>query len=619
MKKYINYLFFFAAALTAVSCEDFLTKTPETTLSPKNYFSSKTELDLWANAFYNDVLPEPADLAELNADDASSATSLNALQRGTRNPSSKSWNKDTWKPLRNINYLLENNRCKDEEAKNMYDGVAYFFRAFFYFEKVKMYGDIPWYNHVINSDDLTALNKPRDPRGLVMLRVIQDLDRAYALLPDKWTTDAVYHVSKDAVLALKSRAALFEGTFRKYHAGSDYVPVDAQIFDGVEISSEFFLRQAADAAGQLLGKRKLYTGNELKLAPDAKDASYREYFIRENAELDETILARRYNVDVLVRHGLQFEFSSQKRSASQRLVNHYLRSNGQPIQTLAGYNRMGYWDTFQDRDPRMSQTLHGPDFVMADVDDKTGRHPHESMPWGKTFDGYRIIKFISTTEHENASTSTSDYPVLRYAEVLLNYAEAKAELGELTAQDIQNTIDVIRARVGMPAMGGIPQTDDPLMLEYYPNASGAQRAAILEIRRERTVELICEGFRQWDMLRWKEGAALTPKATGGVQGIYIAANEVGVDLDLDRDGTADLYLYTSSKPGSTTVPTEGRIHLGDNWKLSDGTSGYLTYWSMEDYAWQDDRDYLWPIPADQRTLTRYALTQNPGWDDGLSN
>lgn len=619
MKKHILPLSILAASLFVVSCRDFLTKTPETTLSPGSYFSSKAELELWTNDFYNDILPSPSELAELNADDCGSSTSLSALQKGTRNPSSKSWNTSTWKPLRNINYMLENNRCKDSEARDMYNGVAYFFRALFYYEKVRAYGDIPWYDHVIASDDKEALNRPRDPRGYVMLKVMQDLDKAYKLLPAKWSSDAVYHVSKDAALALKSRAALFEGTFRKYHAGTELVPEDQQTFEGVEISSEYFLRQAMDAAGKMLGTRKLYTGNTLGLAAKATDASYREYFILENAETDETILSRRYNVDVLVRHGLQFDFGSQKRSASQRMVNHYLQSNGKPIQARNGYSTMGYWDTFQSRDPRMSQTLQGPGYVKADINEKTGVHPHESLPFGRTFNGYRVIKFISTTEHETASTSTSDYPLFRYAEVLLNYAEAKAELGELTAQDIANTIDVIRARVGMPAMGSVPTEEDALMLQYYPHVKGTQRAAILEVRRERAVELFSEGFRQWDLLRWSEGAALTPRSTGGFQGIYIAASEIGTDLDLDRDGKPDLYLYTGDKPGSTSVEADGRIQIGGNWTLSYDTSGFLTYWAKEDYLWDEDRDYLWPIPADQRTLTNYALSQNPGWDDGLSH
>ena len=200
--------------------------------------------------------------------------------------------------------------------------------------------------------------------------------------------------------------------------------------------------------------------------------------------------------------------------------------------------------------------------------------------------------------------------------MLLNYAEARAELGELTADDLKNTINVIRKRVGMNGLDAVPTTPDVLMAQYYPHAQGSQKAAILEVRRERTVELFCEGFRQWDLLRWGEGDLLTPKATGGFQGIYLTAAEIGTDIDLDKDGKADLYVYSGTK-GTTTAPASNQIQLGSNFTLSEGTYGHLTYWAAEEYSWNPGRDYLWPIPADQRTATGYALTQNPGWDDGL--
>lgn len=617
MKKIIIPMVLLTSALMLSSCEDFLTKAPETTLSPDTFFASAAELDLWTNKLYNDILPTPSELAELNADDNGSSSSLNALQKGTRTPSSKSWDADTWKPLRNVNYMLENNRCSDPVVKARYDGAAYFFRAWFYYEKLRQYGDIPWYDKVIGSGDTEALNKPRDPRGYVALMILQDLDKAYELLPAKWPSDAVYHVSKDAALALKSRVALFEGTFRKYHAGSVFVPQDEQTFGEVTISSEYFLRQAADAAGKLIGTRKLYTGNERKFSDNPTEASYREYFILEDAETDETILSRRYNVDLKVRHGLQFDFKSQHRSASARLVNHYLQKDGTPIQERTGWETLSYYDVFQNRDPRLAQTIQGPGFLRADIDETTKLHLTEQLLWTMTFNGYRIIKYISDSSHETATTSTTDYPLIRYAEVLLNYAEAKAELGELTAEDLDNTVNVIRDRVGMPGLTSVPTTEDALMASYYPHAKGAQKAAILEIRRERAVELICEGFRQWDMLRWGEGALLTPKATAGFQGIYIAADQVGKDIDLDQDGKVDLYLYSGTK-GSTKAPSDNQIQLGKNFTLSNGTDGYLTYWAAEDFVWNEGRDYLWPIPADQRTLTNFALSQNPGWDDGLS-
>ena len=618
MNKQIIYLFLILGMIGFTSCEDFLTKTPETTLSPSSYFSTKAELDLWANKFYSDIVPDPYSLASLGADDCGT-TIGNDLQRGNRSPNSISWSANTWKPLRNVNYLLENNRCSDQNVKEMYDGVAYFFRAWFYYNMVRQYGDIPWYDHVIASDNEADLNRPRDPRGFVMLKVMQDLDRAYELLPAKWETNAVYHVSKDAALALKSRAALYEGTFRKYHSGanSPFVPQDVQTFEGVTISSEYFLRQAADAASKMLKSRKLYTGNALGLAKKATDASYREYFILENAETDETILSRRYSVESSIRHNIQFGFKNARRSASERFVNHYLMTDGKPIQSRTDWETLQYDEVFKNRDPRMAQSIQGPGFVEVDVDASTGAHVAGKISFDRTFNGYRVIKYISDSSHESTGTSTTDYPIMRYSEVLLNYAEAKAELGELTDQDVVNTIDIIRARVGMPLMKTVPTEIDGLMRRYYPNAKGLQLAAILEIRRERTVELFCEGFRQWDMLRWGEGAMLTPWATDGFRGIYVP--RVG-EYDLDKDGKIDLCLYTETKP-TTSAPATNIIQIGKEVTLSGGkglTDGYITILANETYEWDENRDYLWPIPVAQRTITQGALSQNPGWDDGLS-
>lgn len=593
--------------LLSASCEDFLTKVPETDLSPDTFFTTEAELEMWTNNFYAEILPEADNLTAQVADDHYTS-SLNAIEKGTRSPSSASWGVGTWQPLRRINYFLENNKCADPAIKAEYDGVAYFFRAMFYFNKVRQYGDIPYYDKVIGSSDEAMLNKPRDPRGYVVLKICQDLDRAYALLPDKWKAYSVYKVTKDAAMALKSRAALFEGTFRKYHAGTEYVPQDEQTFDGITVSSKWFLEQAAEAASKVMGKHSLYTGNTLGLASKATRASYREYFILEDAEDSETILSRRYSVALLIRHGIQFNMKKGRHSATARFVNHYLQADGTPIQNRAGWQTLSYRDAFKNRDPRMEQTLHGPTYVAYQEKN------HEMMTFDRNLSGYRVIKFISSTDHENDKTSTTDYPLLRYAEVLLNYAEAKAELGTLTADDLAKTINVIRARVGMPGLTAVPTEADALMKECYPNAKGEQLAAILEIRRERTVELFCEGFRQWDLLRWDEGKWLVPSTNEGFQGIYVPA--LG-EYDLDNDGKLDAGFYAKalSSDDKTTVPATNQIVIGGGWTLSEGDHGYLTYHAAEDYVWDDTKDYLWPIPEDQRTLTGGALTQNPGWED----
>ena len=607
MKKILSIISLSAAVLLSASCEDFLTKVPETDLSPDTFFTTEAELEMWTNNFYAEILPEADNLTAQVADDHYTS-SLNAVEKGTRSPSSNSWGVSTWQPLRRINYFLENNKCTDPAVKAEYEGVAYFFRAMFYFNKVRQYGDIPYYDNVIGSSDDAMLNKPRDPRGYVMLKICQDLDKAYELLPDKWEAYSVYKVTKDAAMALKSRAALFEGTFRKYHAGTEYVPQDEQTFDGITVSSKWFLEQAAEAASKVMGKHSLYTGNTLGLASKATRASYREYFILEDAEDSETILSRRYSVSLLIRHSIQFNMKNGRHSATARFVNHYLQADGTPIQNRSGWQTLSYGDEFKNRDPRMEQTLHGPSYVAYQ-----GKG-HEMMTFDRNLSGYRIIKFVSSTDHENSTTSTTDYPIIRYAEVLLNYAEAKAELGTLTADDLAKTINVIRARVRMPGLSAVPTEPDALMKEYYPNAKGEQLAAILEIRRERTVELFCEGFRQWDLLRWDEGKWLVPSTNKGFQGIYVPA--LG-EYDLDNDGKLDAGFYAKalSSDDKTTVPATNQIVIGGGWTLSEGDHGYLTYHAAEDYVWDDAKDYLWPIPVDQRTLTGGALTQNPGWKD----
>ena len=620
MKK-INYIILAVfAAMSLTSCEDFLTKSPETALSPASFFKTESDLELWTNKFYADVL-EDTGIAETYCDDMMGG-SLNTLQKGTRTPSSKSWSvpsvdgngyitsNGTFTPLMNINYLLEQSvNCKDEAVREKYNGVAYFFRAYFYFKMVRQYGDMPWYDYVIGSSDTESLNKPRDPRGYVMMKVLEDCDKAYERLPEAWGSGPLFHVSKNAAMALKARAALFEGTFRKYHAGTEFVPQDQQEFEGKVISSTWFLQEAVSAAEKLIGKKALYTGNTMGIAGKATNASYREYFVLEVADPTETILARAYNSDeiVQVRHGIQFDFKNHKQSATTRFVNHYLKADGTAY-TEEQLATMSYFDAFKGRDPRMAQTLQGPGYIGI------GDSAPEQLSWERTLNGYRVIKFISDVSHEGATTSTSDFALFRYAEVLLNYAEAKAELGTLTDADVALAIDPIRARVGMAKMVSVPTTVDPLMAKYYPNAKGTQLAAILEIRRERTVELASEGFRQWDMLRWKEGKWITPAPTKGFSGIYFSG--LG-EFDLDKDGKMDVYLYQGTK-GTTTAPAANHIEIGKNYTLSEGTSGFLTYYAAEKYQWNEGQDYLWPIPADQRQITGGALSQNPGWVDGIT-
>ena len=604
MKTISKILIFVSMSLALSGCDDFLTKEPETNLSPNTFFSSEAELELWTNRFYS--LFAGPDTDAIQVSDIQIAKNLSSVQQGTRSPATENWGTSAWAYLRYINYYLERSgNCPDETIRQRYDGVAYFFRALFYFEKVRKYGDIPYYDFVIPSNDWASLKRPRDSRGFVMKKVMEDLDRAITDLPDNWPSDALYRLSKNAARAMKARAALYEGTFRKYHGIAD------ETIDGVTISADYFLQLAADAAWAVMEQNKysLYKGNTLKL-----DAPYREYFILEDGDAKETILSMRFNADILVRHGIQFTFRNMRHSATQRLVNHYLMADGSKIQDQPGYETMTYNQQFQNRDPLMAQTLMAPGYVDLNGID-------EVIEDCKSYDmtGYRFIKFVSDDTHNGATTSTTDWPVFRYPEILLTYAEAKAELGTLTPEDIALTVDVVRDRVGMPAldMTAANNNPDPLMASYYPNVnSGANKGVILEIRRERTVELPCEGLRQWDMLRWKEGAQLVPSSNGldGFLGCYFPS--LG-EYDMNGDGKMDLCLWSGTKP-ATTCDAMLEIGEGKDAQLTEGTSGYIVCFRGRTYKWEEGRDYLWPIPTDQRVATGGALSQNPGYEDGLS-
>ena len=186
------------------SCGDFLDKFPETSLSPETFYTSEKELELATNGFYA-MLPKTDDTTDgaLQDNDLQYHVSLSDIQKGSRQAETASWGTSTWSDLRALNWYLEHSvNCTNEEIRNKYDGVAYYFRAMFYYEKVRKYGDIPWYDHVISDTDKAELYRARDSRGFVMQKVMEDLDRAIAGLPETWA-EGVYRVNRYAAYAYK--------------------------------------------------------------------------------------------------------------------------------------------------------------------------------------------------------------------------------------------------------------------------------------------------------------------------------------------------------------------------------------------------------------------------------
>lgn len=618
MKKIYAVFISGLSVLAFSSCEGFLDKFPETSLSPETFYTSEKELELATNGFYT-MLPSPDNTTDgaLQDNDLEYHISLSSLQMGNRSAENESWSSSTWSNLRALNYYLEHSvNCPSEDIRKKYDGVAYFFRAMFYYEKVRKYGDIPWYDHVISANDKASLYRARDSRGFVMQKIMEDLDKAIDGLPVTWT-EGVYRINKYAAYAFKSRVALFEGTWRKYHDVPDETYTKD---DGTQLtlSSEYFLRQSADAAKAVIdyGKYKMYKGETI-----VKGQPYRDFFVLEDAETSETILSRRYlyTDEMSIRHGVQFTYKNQRHSLTRALAYHYLMADGTPFQSQEGWQTMQYNQEFKNRAPRMAQTIAAPDYVAVGTDASTKYYPS-----CKDYDrsGYRPIKYFSDDTHDGATTSTTDYAIFRYGEVLLNYAEAKAELGEADQTVIDQTVNVIRARVGMPALDVVKAngTPDAFLSSYYTDKhlDGPDKGLILEIRRERTVELVNEGFRLWDMLRWHEGKQLCPASNTLGPG-FIGCWFPGLgEYDMNNDGTPDLCIYTGTKP-STDCENTLDVSEGKENTLSEGTSGYLIQFKDQSYKWEE-KDYLYPIPVKQiqiypkdEATGESVLTQNPGY------
>lgn len=570
------------ASLFAVSCD--LDKLPLANLSPDSFFSTRNELDAFANNFYTNfpgssVFEEESDLIIKNS-------RSDWMRDGRSVPGSGGgW---TWTALRDFNTLIEmSSNCTDENVRDEYIGVARFFRAWFYFEKVKRFGDVPWYDRQLGSSD-KDLYKPRDSRELVMSHVVEDLDFAIAHLPVK---HSVYKVTKWTALALKSRACLFEGTFRKYHGFK---------LDGH--TAEWYLEQAAAA-----GEEFISTSGYSVYAGGGVENSYRDLFASEDAIGTEIILARDYDKNLSIKHnGTYYTLGNYGNPGmTRKMFCSYLMKDGSRFTDKDGWKIMSFVDEVKNRDPRLSQSIRTPGYK------RIGSDKVEAPDFGHTETGYMITKYMQGADLgvDLYGASYNDLPLFRSAEVYLNFAEAKAELGTLTQADLDKSIKLLRDRVGMPNidLAVANASPDPYLMAEdtgYPNVTGANAGVILEIRRERTVELFDENFRFYDLIRWKNGQAITHKFLG----IYFPAPGA---YDLDGNGTLDVCFYTDSAPSGLPANVV-KFKIGERIFFTEGDHGYVDVTPNLPGVWNENRDYFYPIPTDELTLNP-NLVQNPGW------
>lgn len=582
MKKTILYIAVsMVLSFTLVSCNDFLETEPFDKLVPNTFFATEKDLELYTNSFYQQMLPD-ADAATQGdgmADYSSITQSSNFISGNYSSVNEGAW---SWTALRNINYFLVNynNEAIPEEARKHYAGIARFFRAWFYIQKVQRYGNVPWYDSPLDTKD-EALYKTQDSRDVVMDHVLEDLNfAAENIRPAKDNTSSL--VTRQVALAYKSRIALYEGTYRKYHTEL-----------GLASSAAKWLNEAADASKKVMDSKQYSLYNTGK-----PESDYRTLFISENAVSQEVMFALVFNNSLRRWHSLTWKFNSatfgSRWGLNKQFINTYLMKDGTRFTDKAGYAEQLFVNEMANRDNRLAQTVRSLGYKRSDG---SAAPPN----FGYTFTGYHLLKYsLDNKGLDGVGEAYNTIPLMRYAEVLLNYAEAKAELGQFNEGVWDETIGLLRKRAGVSAT--IPATADTyLQRVYFPELSDKY---LLEVRRERGIELCYENIRYQDLMRWKKGKLVELPW----EGIYVPA--LNQPMDLDGNGTPDVSFVTSTpsspQSGVTYFVIDNNIS-----KLSKGTSGYVIWGANEKRSF-DDKKYLYPISNSDLVLNP-NLIQNKGW------
>ena len=591
MKKYIaKCSLVLAVILFCNGCnDDFLERKPLDQISNETFWNTENDLAVYNNSLYDmarnyDNLPILHghyqgfeshwgsfwfldELADNMAPRHARHTFYQQIRAGKHNaPSNPDWfGYKGWNFVRAINVGLANYDKANisQAAKDKYAGEARLFRGWFYADKVSKYGDVPWVDKelTITSEELYA---SRTPREEAMAKVLEDLNFATEKLPNSWNDgNAPGRLNRWCALLVKSRVCLFEGTWRKYHGGTD---------------PNMWLEEAAKAAKELIdnGPYRLYnTGN-----PESDYNAYHR--VLNLAGNPEVMYWRKYQLGVFTNHVQSyFEYAG---GATKSMVEDYLASDGLPI-TLSplykGDDKIE--DVFENRDPRLRQTvLHPADAAKYKYHLADGRsYPRlPGMAGGYISEtGYHIIKHYNADDMIGKAFDTAESPaiILRFGEALLNYAEAKAELGTITQADLDLSINKLRDRVAMPHLDLANVPVDP----RYVNDGVSP--LIAEIRRERRVELFMEGFRYNDLRRWKQGKKLTIPTMGM------------------RWDDAAKARYPGAVVKSSVDPVSGKTYID----VYQGTD-----WANP--VFDENKHYLWPIPLNILAQNP-AIGQNPGW------
>lgn len=599
-------------ALSLTACYD-LDKMPEGVLSTAAPFASTGEMRNYLDQFYQTGETYGSGLREqdfaaggggsiagydTHSDNmASSSVSTRLAGETTLSGASKL---NRYRAIRNLNFLLCNlNNCPEKGTAdyNQFVGEAYYFRAWYYYQLFINYGQLTWINTPLDPT-IEKMYLPRDNRTMIADSILIDLDRAVTYLKDQ-SNSASMRIHKDVARALKSEVALFEGTWEKYHKAKNDKFYDPTVTDQ-KIND--YLTQAATAAKEVMdrGVWRIYTtGNGQK--------DYRQLFqTTDLSNNSEVLWFKKYDGDQVGNNVNRYlNQGGGSVGVASSLIDDYLTIDGKPFigaPRLEAKKEFGNELQAALRDPRLSQTVCMPGQQLR-PDDKA---PYYVIPpligsssYNQNTTGYSLLKHVQIdytgsldAEFKGATPAIQ----FRYADILLNYAEALAELnGSANAQKIADALQPLRERVGMPSVD--------FDREYNTEADYAFRKLnkyIQAVRRERRIEKACEGRRLEDILRWAAADELIvgqwPKGA-----LFVGSNlenHSKYEGKLIYDKTSGNNLFLTGQPG-------------DEWRYIVPTNpdGYKDGWKFN-----VERDYLLPIQTSMLgELTDYKWKQNPGW------
>lgn len=579
--------------LVSISCQKgVLNQVPQVNISNAEYWKSTNDLKLYTNGYYDAPVGAPStynttllpsfsgynqtgnfgDDADLGSDNMIIIPYNDRLNGETVVPASGGgWD---WETLRTINYFMANYQKVDDKWDNVkpYVGETFFFRALFYFNKLKNFGNLPWVDKPLTNLDTLELYQARQPRNVIADHILSDLDSAVAYLQSNGSAET-FRVNKEVAMLFQSRVALYEGTWEKYHAGTPF-GVTGQ--DGTK-----YLQKAAAVAKTLIDNPRGYQLDNMGMT----NGYWKLFNQVDYSGSKEVMLWRKFDNSMgLSTRWYLFVPIALQRGITKSLVDDYLCADGKPIAASPLYKGDdSLLHVVANRDPRLQQTVFVPGSAIT-----TNRANGAPNVIFQTPDftnsanvptGYELFKGHNTDATQQVENSTQGLIYFRFGEALLNFAEAKAELGIITQGDLDVSINLLRDRVGMThlSMGAI--TADPNW--EFPGLS----PIINEVRRERRVELACEGFRHDDIFRWAAANTLItnwhPKGAKLKQWATLFTTETLNKYPTDANGYIEPFKNIAS--------------------MANG------------YQFKINRDYLWPLPKDQLVLNPKLGPNNPGW------